>query len=458
MAIAVPKIVAAGTTVAALALVVFPPEGWGPEVSHATALAVFTVGLLATAVVPEFLAALMFFFLGMLFSVAPATVVFSGFQSTALWLVFAGLIIGVAVGRTGLGARIAETLARRFTTTYFGVIGGIVLVSVLLSFVMPSAMSRCVLLIPLVMALAKRLGFEAESNGFFGMVMAVALGNFLPAMGILPANIPNMVLIGTSESVHGVFLQYGSYLLLHFPVLGLLKAVMVVLLIVWMYPNRLKVSVERTSLEPLSRDETILSVLLLAALALWSTDSIHHISPAWVALAAAIICLMPGVDLVPGKAFIEKVNFGSIIYLAGILGVGNLVSASGLGDHLSAWLLGTAGLEPNQDGYTFGVVSLVSAALGLISTQPGIPAVMVPLAGDIAAASGVPLTTVLMMIVVGFSTLVLPYQAPPVIVALHMADIPATRAIKLCLVSAAVSIFILMPLDWLWWRALGLLG
>jgi di/tricarboxylate transporter len=394
----------------------------------------------------------------MLFAVAPAEVVFSGFQSTALWLVFAGMVIGVAVGRTGLGARLAETLARRFTATYPGVIAGIVLVSVLLSFVMPSAMSRCVLLIPLTMALAKRLGFEHDSNGFFGMVMAVALGNFLPAMGILPANIPNMVLIGTSESVYGIFLQYGVYLLLHFPVLGLVKAVMVVGLIVWLYPARLEATAERVTLDPLSRDEKILALLLVGALALWATDSLHHVSPAWVALAAAIIILLPGVELVPAKVFLEKVNFGSLIYLAGILGIGNLVSSSGLGDHLAAWLLGTAGFAPGHDGYTFGVVSLVSAALGLISTQPGIPAVMVPLAGDIAAASGLPVTTVLMMTVVGFSTLILPYQAPPVIVALGMAEIPAARAIKLCLVSAVISIVFLMPLDWLWWRALGWLG
>ncbi len=90
------------------ALVLMPPAGLGPAAAKAAPLALIAIALWATAAIPEFVTALIFFLLAMLFAVAPAPVVFSGFASTAFWLVFAGLVIGVAVQRTGLGARIAD--------------------------------------------------------------------------------------------------------------------------------------------------------------------------------------------------------------------------------------------------------------------------------------------------------------------------------------------------------------
>ena len=55
----------------------------------------------------------------------------------------------------------------------------------------------------------------------------------------------------------------------------------------------------------------------------------------------------------------------------------------------------------------------------------------------------------------GFSTPLLPYQAPPLIVALQFAHLRSAEAIKLVLALAPVTLAVLPPLDHLWWRALG---
>ena len=82
-------------------------------------LAIFTIGFWATGVLPEYLTSLAFFSLAMLFSVSPGHVVFSGFVSSVVWLVFGGLVLGVAIKRTGPGERIANRLALTFGKTYF---------------------------------------------------------------------------------------------------------------------------------------------------------------------------------------------------------------------------------------------------------------------------------------------------------------------------------------------------
>ena len=92
---------------------------------------------------------------------------------------------------------------------------------------------------------------------------------------------------------------------------------------------------------------------------------------------------------------------------------------------------------------------------GVVTTLPGQPAVMTPLAGDLAAASGLPLEAVLMIQVLGFSTILLPFQSAPLVVATQLGNESLLATQKLLAVLAVVTFLVLLPLDWLWWRLLG---
>lgn len=60
--------------------------------------------------------------------------------------------------------------------------------------------------------------------------------------------------------------------------------------------------------------------------------------------------------------------------------------------------------------------------------------------------------------VIGFSTVLLPYQAPPLVVAIQSGGLPAKEVVRMCLITAAITIILLWPLDYLWWKALGVVG
>ncbi|WP_406720931.1 hypothetical protein RPE78_00410 [Thioclava litoralis] len=114
-----------------------------------TILVAVTILLWASGRLPEYLTALIFFAAAMMFSVAPASVIFSGFVSAAFWLVLSGYVIGLA--------------------------------------------------------------------------LATALGTFQLSASVLPANVPNLVMLGAVETSYGLHLSYFPYLLANLPVLGLLK-------------------------------------------------------------------------------------------------------------------------------------------------------------------------------------------------------------------------------------------
>ncbi|MGT2437002.1 SLC13 family permease [Bradyrhizobium betae] len=127
----------------------------------AAALVLSTVCCWALGVLPEPATTLLFFLCAILLHVAPASVVFSGFASTAWWLMFGGAVTGVALRQTGPAQRLAAIIFRGRVGSYRQVIGTVALSAVGLAFLMPSTTGRVLLLMPIVLALADRLGFRA---------------------------------------------------------------------------------------------------------------------------------------------------------------------------------------------------------------------------------------------------------------------------------------------------------
>lgn len=420
----------------------------------ALALCVLSIGLWATGVLPEAATALIFFTIAMLAKLAPATVIFSGFASGALWLIMGGLVMGVAIKSTGLGDRIARGLSASFGSSYWGVVAGVVVVGTALGFVMPSSMGRAVLLMPITLSLADRYGFAPGSKGRIGLVLAAALGSHVSTFSVLPANVPNMVWAGAAETIYGYVPSYGRYLLLHFPVLGFLKTLLLIPLIVLFWPDRPQ-PLQPIRLPPMSGREKWLAVVLLVALGFWATDFLHHISPAWVSMAAAVVLLLPGIGLVDRQAFAKEVNYTSLFYIGGILGMGALVSQSGVGKELGDLVSSVIPLHPDQPAGDFARLGVIATLMALLTTVTGVPAVLTPLAASWAQAAGLPLETVLNTEVMGFSNPILPYESPPLVVAMQLGGESMGHAVKLCLWLGAATILLLFPLDYFWWRLLG---
>lgn len=449
---------AASLLVIVVAAGLFFIPGGDPEtvrLYRVAASTVFCLALWAISFVPLYIPALVFLLFASLFKLGPLDVIYSGFASPALWLIFGGFILGVAVQETGLGARLASSLVRVLGGSYARVVCGVVLVAMALGFAVPSSMARIVILMPIVVALAESLGFEQGSQGRTGIALAAAYGTFMPMFAVLPANVPNVVLAGIAETVHGVSISYVEYLVLHFPVLGALKTVVIAISVLILFPDVPKHQEVRNPAVPMTPEQKRLAVILGMALALWITDFLHGISPAWVALGAGLACFLPGLNVVPRDTIERRLNYGTILFVAGLLGLGNLIAESGLGKAMGDTLLQVAHLDPATPHWNFFALTALGTLMSWVATLPGEAAVLGPVAGEIAAATGFPLTAVLMIIAIGFSTVVLPYQAGPMIVGIHLAGVTFATGTRLCATIGVVTIVFLLPLNFLWWRLIG---
>ncbi len=126
-------------------------------------------------------------------------------------------------------------------------------------------------------------------------------------------------------------------------------------------------------------------------LALWLADPLQGISPAWIGLGAATICLLPSLELVSPTCRQKDIGHGGLLFLAVLMGLGAIIAEAGLGQ-------------------------AVATAL----TQ------LPPLADTLALQTGLSRGAVLMTRVVAFSSPLLPYQIPPLIVAKEIGQIPCT--------------------------------
>ena len=372
-------LVAAIVAICAAFVFLAQPFAIPASATNAAALAILAIGLWSTRILPEHTTAIGFFLVAVFISDVPVEVVFSGFSSTAVWLTLGGLIIGVAISETGLCQRLARAVSTGLGASYWRAIAGAALIGVVLAFMMPSTMGRAVLLVPIISAMAEELGFASGSRGRTGMILSAAFSTYMISAGILPANLPNVVLLGLSDSIYNLPITYGAYLLLHFPITSLLKVVAVVIIVCKMFPDRPRTRNGRSAAATMSRNEKWLSIILGISIFLWMSDFVHHVSPAWIALAAGIMCLLPRPGLVSTKAFSQKVNYGASFFVAAILGLASIIAESGLGTEIGTSLATVIGLEPGQNWWNFAKLSLLATLISMTTTTAGIPAVLTPM-------------------------------------------------------------------------------
>lgn len=435
-----------------------PPAGADPDIMHIAGIVIVAIALWATSAVPEYFTAIIFFFLAMILTDAGAPTVFSGFHSAAVWMIFGGLVLGAAVQETGLGKRLAGTLLKIFPKNYFGILCGVTLVGAVLSLLIPSNTGRIVIMIPIFLALCDRVGFTPGSKGRAGIVLAAGAGSVYPGFAILPAAVPNLGWLGAVESIHGIKVTYGEYLIANFPPIGIVAILVLPCLLYKMFPAQ--VGDGESAIEPTeaSSAQIRLILVLAAALGLWLTDFAHGISPAWIALGAAVLCLTPRAGVVPTNIIVGKVSYAPWFFVAGVIGMGAVVAKAGLGTQISAFLFDIVPLTPGDDFINFYKIGAVGMAMGMVTTVPGQPAIMTTLAADIVATTGWPLLTVLMTQPISWAMAPFAYQLPPLILAANLGGLSIRRLARLMLAMAAITWVVMMPLQYMWWQALGYFG
>ncbi|MEP3638189.1 MAG: SLC13 family permease [Paracoccaceae bacterium] len=427
----------------------------GGDIWKAAGIGVAALTLFATRAVPEIVTAFAIFLSALALGVVSREAVFSGFMSSGFWLLVSGIILGAAITSTGLAVRISERLIELTGPSYPRAIFIIAASGMALGVLIPSTMPRIIVMIPIAAALAERLGLAANGKGAIGLVATATTATLLPTYTILTANLPTIVQVGTMDQLYGVQSSYSGYFLLQFPV-NILRFTMLVILMTHFIRDPIQASNSSDDRAgPVSPEQRRLLAILGTAIFMWMTDFVHGIPPAWVALTAATIVIWPRFGLMKPTAMREQIDLTPPIFFASILAVVAVARGAGIDQLLASQIVGL--LPLNSEGGLSSIYTVYgfSVALSHLTTAPAAPAVLAPFAASLSETTGLSLEAISMVQILGISTPLIPYQAPPLIVAMSISKVPNIVFLRLCFWLAVFVTIIGIPATYLWWHVIG---
>ncbi len=155
-------------------------------------------------------------FLLWIFGIAKPEIIFSGFVNDASWFYIGAVLLGAMATKTGLPQRIAGFVVNRVGLTYSRLLLGVIIITFLLTFIVPSGVARVVIMAPICIGVIELFGVDKGSN--------IGKGIFL-TMCYTSAVFDKMIIAGTGaitarnviERIGQVDVTYSFWLLAFFP-------------------------------------------------------------------------------------------------------------------------------------------------------------------------------------------------------------------------------------------------
>jgi anion transporter len=325
----------------------FLPTGLEPAQQKTFAIIAFMIIYWLAEPIDHGLTALIGCYLFWALDVVKFSVAFSGFVNSTVWFLFGSLLMAEAAARTGLAKRLGCLLLRHAGSSYWGLLFGLISTSYLLTVFVPSGIGRLAILGPLTAGIVKAAGPTERDNLARGLfVVLTSLAGLSDVMILSGAT--SMMTRGIIEEQTGIQLLWSQWFLAFLP-LSLITIVATTLIVRWLYPVDANSALPGNSyfanalkdMGPWTPSERKALTWFLLAVGLWSTDAIHHVSPAVIGLGIAIMMCLPKLGVLDAKA-IKQVNFLVIVFSAGAISMGSVLIATDalpiLTDPLIAWM------------------------------------------------------------------------------------------------------------------------
>lgn len=285
-------------------------------------------------IVADWIVAILMLLLWVLIGQVSFPAAFSAFGSTSVWLIVGAFCLAESISKTGLFKRISWSLIRLFSPTFRGQVLAMLLVGTVCAPLVPSATAKAVLGASIANNIANAMGYPPNSRGRCGLFIASFIGFSGTTPAFMSGSVFTYTLLGALPEAYRADIAWVSWSFYALPwLLVILVGSFFAIQFVFspkeataLTPEYIKEEYEK--LGSMGRQEKISAVLLAGAVLLWILESRLGIDASVTALGAACLCFATG--LLSSKEISTAVPWGLVIFLGGVLNLGNILSKAGI--------------------------------------------------------------------------------------------------------------------------------
>jgi len=391
----------------------------------------------------------------------------AGFANSALALVAAALFIAAAMTHTGLDRRIALlTLARVGASTHRVLFGAIV-VTVLLSFIVPSATARVACVVPIMLGVIAAFGVDKRSAFAGGLMILVAQATSIWNVGIQTSAAQNLLTTGFMQKLLGQSVTWMDWLIAGLPWSLAMSAILYVVILRVMPPETERIEggkeVVRNALRelgPMTAGERKLLGLTLTLLAFWATEGkLHDFDTASTTMVGLAALMLPGVGVMSWKEAQARVPWGTVIVFGVGISLGTALLSTQAGTWLARLLVENLGMEGMSPFWVFAALGLFLILIHLgFASATALTSAMLPIMIALLQQLGGDINPLGMSMLLGFVMsfgFLLPINAPQNMVCAGTETFSSRQFLRTGVWLTLVGYLLMLLMAATWWRWLG---
>ncbi|WP_257351128.1 SLC13 family permease [Pseudalkalibacillus decolorationis] len=302
-------------------------------------IAIVTVGVVLWVFesLPLGLTAALIILLLLLLKPVSIDVIYSGFSSSAVFLIIGGMMLARAVNETSLAKRITYNILAKWGGTSKGLLACILVIPQVQSFFIPAAAVRTTLLLPVALDVLDTIGAPPKSHLRKQILLGVAFGGTISGTAVMTAAIGNILTVNMLNQFLNINITYFEWFLYALPLwLTLIPGAWLVLMKCFPLKKEersfllVKEEMQKklSNFGPLNSKEKKCLVILTLTVLLWMTEPLHGLDLSIPAILGVVLMTLPRIGCA-NWSNVVKINFDTIFLLGATLSLGYALTESG---------------------------------------------------------------------------------------------------------------------------------
>ncbi len=403
-----------------------------------------------------------------LFNIAPIEATAASYANPVIFLFMGGFMLGLAIQKWNLHRRIALNIVRLTGTSGDRIILGFIIATGLISMWLSNT-ATTMMMFPIALSVISVLkenhpDQQGATNFSLSVMIAIALASNFGGIATIIGTPPNVAYAAFIKKKYDYAISFSDWMITCVPLAILLLTCLYLVMVKWLYPNRMKADVSATTfiqkevagLGKYSTGEKRVLIIFICTAALWITKDLINkftgikLDDNMIALIGAVaLFITPSGN--KSEALLhwsdtKEMAWGILLLFGGGIALATALEKAGLIQQLGQWF---SQFAFNQLMLIF-LVTLISLFISELMSNVAQVTVFAPVVSSLAEAAHVhPLLLGIPMTLAASCASMLPMGTPPNAIAFSSGYIKLKDMTRVGFIMNIISVLLITLFCWL---------